>query len=408
MPASHAASSAYAPKKGERFFFHWTSSMNCRSIMQVATTAAWPMQAARPCWSPAKCFLNSDSSLVGSPRTLTALSARPLRRLSCSTAFSVTPRASGSAMLLAFVSSAGSRRGRKGAASMGLSTSLDMLLMMTADWRLVAICFSLSPRRRRGTTMARAGDSTDCTKVTPAISCMISGTSFGLLIAMRIFSVMCSMSLFPMTLRASLMAAVAACLICFFVSHMHAVTSGTTSGKAFPSCFGAVSPRDATHLSASSRICHFFSTGRAAKRTGRRDLTPKGLVPAQIARDVDDAASLTDLDFDEACSRHGPRHSLVSAWASGQSDARDRARAMPARASFSSPLPHLAASPSMDGARPDFSIPSDLTVAARDDSSPRERVASFSSIDMVYYRWCAKVWDGRGKLRPSNTEVLKK
>jgi len=98
---------------------------------------------------------------------------------------------------------------------------------------------------------------------------MISGTSLGLVIAVRIFSVMCSMSLFPMTLRASLIASVAAVLICFLVSHMHAVTSGTTSGREYPSCLGAVTPNDARHLRANSRTCHFFSTGNFPKMMGR-------------------------------------------------------------------------------------------------------------------------------------------
>mmetsp|Transcript_1442 Transcript_1442/g.2065 ORF Transcript_1442/g.2065 Transcript_1442/m.2065 type:complete len:263 (+) Transcript_1442:2055-2843(+) len=240
--SSALAGSTKSLKTADTFFVHCISSMKPRSIIHVAMTEACAIAISRAgdTSSMARPFLNSSVSLEVSPRTDICLSARPLRRWSCETALSVTSRASGSAMEEAFVSRAGRRSGRKGAASIGLSTSLDMLSIITADWRLVAVAFSRSPRRSKGTTIASAGLSTDWTKVTPAISCMISGTSFGLVIAVRILSVMCSMSLFPITSMADFIAAVEACFTCFLVSHMHAVSSGTTSGSAFPSCLGAV------------------------------------------------------------------------------------------------------------------------------------------------------------------------
>ena len=56
----------------------------------------------------------------------------------------------------------GSRRGRNTVASLGLFTSLAMLAMMTAVLRLMGVSPWRMPRTRRGTMMARAGDSTDC------------------------------------------------------------------------------------------------------------------------------------------------------------------------------------------------------------------------------------------------------
>ena len=49
-----------------------------------------------------------------------------------------------------------------------------MLSMMTHDWRRVAVRRERRPRVSNGTTMAKAGDCTDCTNVTPASLCMIS------------------------------------------------------------------------------------------------------------------------------------------------------------------------------------------------------------------------------------------
>ena len=187
--------------------------------------------------------VKSSVSLEVSPLVLTAFSQRPWSLVSWATARSVMSRASGSEMEEALEVRAGRRRGRKGAASTGLSTSLDMLLMMTADWRLVAVFFSLRPRRRRGTVMARAGDSTDWTKVTPASLCIISGTDLGLVMAVIISLVMCSMSRLPMTSQAEVMALVAAVLTCFLVSHMQAVTSGTISGSAVVRVRDAISSK---------------------------------------------------------------------------------------------------------------------------------------------------------------------
>mmetsp|Transcript_22396 Transcript_22396/g.40387 ORF Transcript_22396/g.40387 Transcript_22396/m.40387 type:complete len:254 (-) Transcript_22396:6-767(-) len=233
--------------------------------------------------------------------------------------------------------------------------------------------------------MAKAGDSTLCTKVTPAISCMISGTSLGLVIAVKIFSVMCSMSLLPMTLSASRMASVAAFLTCFLVSHMHAVISGTTSGRALPSCLGVASPKKARHLRADSRTCHFFSTGSLEKMMGRRDFMAKGLTLLQMAMAASEAALVTAFDLWPACSMHAARQFLMTGWHSGAPSARALTRAIPARAVFSSFDSALAARASMFAASPDFSMPSAFTDSTNEDSSPSDNFSNFASIDIFYY-----------------------
>mmetsp|Transcript_10425 Transcript_10425/g.22097 ORF Transcript_10425/g.22097 Transcript_10425/m.22097 type:complete len:243 (-) Transcript_10425:44-772(-) len=230
--------------------------------------------------------------------------------------------------------------------------------------------------------MARAGLSTLWTKVTPAISCMISGTSLGLVMAVMILAFMCSMSLLPITSQADLMASVEAVLTCFLVSHMQAVTSGTISGRAMPSCLGAVLEKPAMHLRARTRSCHFFSTGRVAKRAGRRDLIANGLIFSQIAVAVSSAAFLTSGFLELAWERQAPKHSLVNASASGTS-ARALAAAIPARDSASSLEAHLATRPAMLEARPDLFTPSALTASAMEAPSSRDKFSSLDSIDMM-------------------------
>mmetsp|Transcript_17732 Transcript_17732/g.24956 ORF Transcript_17732/g.24956 Transcript_17732/m.24956 type:complete len:234 (+) Transcript_17732:2565-3266(+) len=233
--------------------------------------------------------------------------------------------------------------------------------------------------------MASAGDSTLWTKVTPAILCMISGTSLGLVIAIRILSVMCSISLFPITVRDPFMAAIPAALTCFLVSHMQAVTSGTISGRAFPSCFGAVSLKVLMQLRASSRVCHFFSTGNCEKIAGRSDFIANGEIFLEIAMAVSVAAFLTEPALAEACSKHAARHSLVKASASGQPSAKALAVARPARASASSLAAHFATRASMLAAKPDFATPSAFTASTIDDSSPTVSLANCSSRDIVKF-----------------------
>mmetsp|Transcript_18464 Transcript_18464/g.23970 ORF Transcript_18464/g.23970 Transcript_18464/m.23970 type:complete len:229 (+) Transcript_18464:3292-3978(+) len=191
--------------------------------------------------------------------------------------------------------------------------------------------------------MARAGLSTLCTKVTPAILCIISGTSFGLVMATKMFAVMCSMSLFPITSRAAVIAAVAAVFTCFLVSHMQAVTSGTISGRASLNCFGAVSLNTAMQSNAAERVCHFFSTGSSAKMAGRSAFMAKGLIFLQIAMEVSPAKARTSFDLEPLCWMAAGRHSLKN---TSETRLPDSAMAFtvvrPARASASSVLAALA------------------------------------------------------------------
>jgi len=121
--------------------------------------------------------------------------------------------------------------------------------------------------------------------------------------AVKIWPVMCSISLLPITSKALFMAAVAATLTCFLVSHMHAVTSGTISGRQSPDCLGAVAGKVAMQSKARSRICHFFSTGRAAKSWGRRDFMAKGSIFWQIAMAASLVAATMFLLLAIACSK---------------------------------------------------------------------------------------------------------
>ena len=66
---------------------------------------------------------------------------------------------------------AGKRLGKKGAASSGSSTSLDMLLTMTADMRLVAVVRDRKPRSKIGEMSANGAAVTVCTKVVDASFC---------------------------------------------------------------------------------------------------------------------------------------------------------------------------------------------------------------------------------------------
>mmetsp|Transcript_3609 Transcript_3609/g.5390 ORF Transcript_3609/g.5390 Transcript_3609/m.5390 type:complete len:217 (+) Transcript_3609:2591-3241(+) len=213
---------------------------------------------------------------------------------------------------------------------------------------------------------------------------MISGTSFGLVMATIILPVICSISLFPITSQADFMAFVAAAFTCFLVSHIQAVTSGTISGRAFPSCLGAFLLKTEIQLRASSRRGHFFSTGSCAKRAGRRLFMPNGLMFSQMARAVAVAAVLIAAFLAPACSRIGVKHWILKASASIAPSDTAFTVAIAARASASSLDAHLATRALMLEAKPDFSTPSALMAATTEASSPSERLAILDSRDMFF------------------------
>mmetsp|Transcript_56231 Transcript_56231/g.168357 ORF Transcript_56231/g.168357 Transcript_56231/m.168357 type:complete len:222 (-) Transcript_56231:171-836(-) len=211
---------------------------------------------------------------------------------------------------------------------------------------------------------------------------MISGTSLGLVMALTMCSVMCSMSLFPMTSQAPRMAAVAAVLTCFLVSHIHAVTSGTTKGRALPSCLGAMSLNTERHSRAMTRICHFFSTGSSAKIMGRSDFIANGVMFLQMARAVALAAFRTLGLLCVACSKQDERTCLLKASPSTAPSATACAVLRAATASASSFEAALATKEPMPAAKPDFSAPSALRASTTDGSSPRDKFSSLDSRDM--------------------------
>mmetsp|Transcript_70157 Transcript_70157/g.158667 ORF Transcript_70157/g.158667 Transcript_70157/m.158667 type:complete len:329 (-) Transcript_70157:331-1317(-) len=193
-----------------------------------------------------------------------------LRRTSCLSARSHTPRASGSDTESAAFSRAGNNSGKKGAASIGFSTSLDMFSMITAVVRLMAVCFSRRPRTRRGTMTARAGESMVCTNTTPPSLCMSSGTSWGLMMQSTRSPKTGAMSLLPATLRPSAMAFLAAFFTSFLISVMHGVSSGMMAGRQLLRASGLSDLHWLSMERASTRVRQSRSCCIPAKRWGTR------------------------------------------------------------------------------------------------------------------------------------------
>ena len=87
---------------------------------------------------------------------------------------------------------------------------MDMLSMMTADLRLMAVCLSRRPLTSRGTMMDKAGASTACTKVVADSLWTVSATSVGLAIAVIRAGTNFSMSRLPTAAQAWFMVLIAA------------------------------------------------------------------------------------------------------------------------------------------------------------------------------------------------------
>mmetsp|Transcript_13611 Transcript_13611/g.28536 ORF Transcript_13611/g.28536 Transcript_13611/m.28536 type:complete len:224 (+) Transcript_13611:2578-3249(+) len=214
---------------------------------------------------------------------------------------------------------------------------------------------------------------------------MISGTSLGLVIAVKILPVMCSISRLPITSSAPFMVSVEAFLTCFFVSHIQAVTSGTTRGRESANCFGAVSLKRPRHSRAHSRICHFFSTGRHEKMVGRSVFTAKGVVFLQMVKAVSLAAAVTSLDLEIHCPRQAPKDSCKKGWAVGTDVANSLTRFMAAKAVASSFEATLAVNAATLSDNPDLATPSALMVPTMEDTSSMDRLANFSSRDIFIF-----------------------
>mmetsp|Transcript_15108 Transcript_15108/g.60696 ORF Transcript_15108/g.60696 Transcript_15108/m.60696 type:complete len:417 (-) Transcript_15108:72-1322(-) len=232
-----------------------------------------------------------------------------------STAFSQTPRASGSAISSASFSSPGSSFGRNGAASRGSSTSLDMLQMMSAACRLSAVAPAPDwprARARSGTTTASVAESTDCTKVVAARAWTHSGTSAGRTAAEAIAGSTGSTSLLPVSSKASRIASLAASETSFLVSHRHAVTAGTTTGRHAATWAGADEQSAEAPARAAARVGHGSSGAVAARSASSVVLAAGAPRHAVAAAYASLAAALTGPFFDPKPSSAAPSPTLAT------------------------------------------------------------------------------------------------
>mmetsp|Transcript_71167 Transcript_71167/g.197057 ORF Transcript_71167/g.197057 Transcript_71167/m.197057 type:complete len:357 (-) Transcript_71167:132-1202(-) len=224
------------------------------------------------------------STAAASARGCAALaSAAALMRSSWSRAFSHTARASGSVVSSAARSMAGRMEGRNGAASDGSSTSLDMLVMMTAHWRTMAVSRAFMPRCSSGTTTARAGVSTDCTKVSEASLWMVSGTSEGFSMASTRQGRKGSRSRFSTMVQAALAASLAAVATPSCRSCSNSVSTGTRAVRCTPSCTGADLVRVTTHSRAAHLDwCLLATSSRTAMMAGTTLTAALGVLLSRV------------------------------------------------------------------------------------------------------------------------------
>mmetsp|Transcript_12146 Transcript_12146/g.21869 ORF Transcript_12146/g.21869 Transcript_12146/m.21869 type:complete len:216 (-) Transcript_12146:68-715(-) len=170
----------------------------------------------------------SDSAL----RAVSASAPSPPTCFSVSYALFATVRHSGSDTFSFTISSSGSSLGRKGATSSGFSTSLDMLSIMSAAFRLMGVERSRRPRMRMGHITDRVGASTVCTKVVEDREWTHSGTSDGLARAETSTGMKGSRSLLATTLQISVMVSLERFCTSRHVSHMTSQRGGIISGRA--------------------------------------------------------------------------------------------------------------------------------------------------------------------------------
>merc|ERR1719238_1191550 len=136
--------------------------------------------------------------------------------------------------------SSGSSLSTKGSTSFASQTSLHMLSTTTQHFLLVWTSRSLKPLPNTGTMMASVGLSTWETKVVPINRSSADTFSLGFAFALINTGTMGCTSGLWMTVQHSPRQAFAACFTSGFVSHMFSVTLGTTSGRSWPICVGAV------------------------------------------------------------------------------------------------------------------------------------------------------------------------
>mmetsp|Transcript_33265 Transcript_33265/g.93265 ORF Transcript_33265/g.93265 Transcript_33265/m.93265 type:complete len:234 (+) Transcript_33265:2328-3029(+) len=179
-----------------------------------------------------------------------------------------TSRASGSDTSCAARSRAGSSVGMKGAASLGLSTSLDMLLMITAHWRRTLVVRWLMPKSSSGETMASAAVSTVCTKVVEARSKMVSGFSSVLTMLEMSLGSSFSMSALATVSAHFFMHVSAASLTWRLESFSSPDTLGTMSGMHCAICLGASTASSPMRSSDSAMVCQRLDESMPASSAG--------------------------------------------------------------------------------------------------------------------------------------------
>mmetsp|Transcript_3591 Transcript_3591/g.15784 ORF Transcript_3591/g.15784 Transcript_3591/m.15784 type:complete len:358 (-) Transcript_3591:22-1095(-) len=191
----------------------------------------------------------------------------------------------------------GSSLGRKGAASMGSSTSLHMLSMMTADLRLMAvICWKKRPRWRRGPMMERVGASTCWTKVVAASLWTHSGTSSTLWMHSMRVGMKGSMSMLPTHLPHFSIVAVDACFTSSRMCTITCASSGIISGRHAATALGLRSMKESRRVRAAVVDCQNWDwnpvkMGLSAARTANSESLAGNAAMATAA------ASRTFLDL---------------------------------------------------------------------------------------------------------------
>ncbi|KDO28383.1 hypothetical protein SPRG_20159 [Saprolegnia parasitica CBS 223.65] len=218
-----------------------------------------------------------------------------------------TSRHSGSATDSIMRLSVGRTLGVKSMASAGSSTSLHMLSIMTAVWRLTAVLFSLRPRTRSGSMMARAGASTVLTNVVDASLWTHSETSAGLAMHEMSAGMKGSISAFEAVPQALIMRAWAAFLTSARVSQICSEALGMMSGKQRESWTGWSSARSLIKLSAPSFVCHFLVRSRPEKICGRSTRSALWLAACTMALAAAAAGARTVIFLSAYKSRTAPR-----------------------------------------------------------------------------------------------------
>mmetsp|Transcript_14134 Transcript_14134/g.50784 ORF Transcript_14134/g.50784 Transcript_14134/m.50784 type:complete len:239 (+) Transcript_14134:2515-3231(+) len=146
--------------------------------------------------------------------------------------------------------------GRNGAASMGSSTSLHMLSMMTADLRLIAVtCWKKRPRCRSGPMIESVGASTCCTNVVAASLCTHSGTSSTLWMHSMSVGMNGSMSMLPTHVPTLAIVSVDFSFTSSRMSTITCASSGMISGRHAATAFGLRATKSSTSHSAAILDC---------------------------------------------------------------------------------------------------------------------------------------------------------